>query len=74
MALMSKLFSLKALVLIWFVASGLVAVFKSPMTFATGALLVMVALVVPAVAILLSKGHPSTVAEVLNRVERSSTR
>lgn len=53
----------------------LLAVFKSPMTFTNGVLLLMVALVVPAVVtILLWKDRPSTVAEVLNRVERSSTR
>lgn len=53
----------------------LLAVFKSPMMFTNGVLLLMVALVVPAVVtILLWKDRPSTVAEVLNRVERSSTR
>jgi hypothetical protein len=74
-ALMSKLFSLKALVPIWLVAFGLFAIFKSPMTFANSVLLLIVALVVPAVVtILLWKDRPSTVAEVLNRVERSSIR
>jgi hypothetical protein len=75
MTLISKLFSFKALVPIWLVAFGLVAVSSSPMTFANGVLLLMVALVVPAVvAILLLKDRPSTIAEVLNRVERSSIR
>ena len=73
MTLISKLFSFKALVPIWLLAFALVAVFDPPMTFANGVLLLMVALVVPAVVtILLWKGRPSTVAEVLNRVERSS--
>jgi hypothetical protein len=73
MAFISKLFSFKALVSIWLVAFGLFAVFKSPMTFANGILLLMVALVLPAVVtIFLWKDRPSTVAEVLNRVERSS--
>ncbi len=73
MAFISKLFSFKTLVSIWLVAFGLFAVFKSPMTFANGILLLMVALVLPAVVtIFLWKDRPSTVAEVLNRVERSS--
>jgi hypothetical protein len=75
MTLISKLFSFKALVPIWLVAFGLVAVLQSPMTFADGVLLLMAALVVPAVVtILVWKDRPSTVAEVLNRVERSSIR
>jgi hypothetical protein len=73
MSFISKLFSFDALVSIWLVAFGLFAVFKSPMTFANGILLLMVALVLPAVVtIFLWKDRPSTVAEVLNRVERSS--
>jgi hypothetical protein len=68
---LSKL-SLKALIPAWLAAFGLIAVFLSPMTFATGVLLVMVGLVVPAVTILLWKDQPLTVAEVLNRVERSA--
>jgi hypothetical protein len=42
------------------------------MTFGTGILLLIVGLVVPAVTILLWKGQPATVAEVLNRVEASA--
>ena len=75
MTIISKLFSFKALVPIWLVAFGLFAVLTSPMTFANGVLLLMVALVVPAVVtILWWKDRPATVAEVLNRVERSSIR
>jgi hypothetical protein len=75
MTLISKLFSFKALVPIWFVVFALVAVLQSPMTFANGVLLLSVALVVPAVVtVLVWKDRPSTVAEVLNRVERSSIR
>jgi hypothetical protein len=74
MTRLSKLFSPKTLVPVWLVAVGLVAVFVSPMTPATGALLLMVALVVPAVVFLMRKDRSSTVAEVLNRAERSSTR
>jgi hypothetical protein len=69
---LSKLLSFKALIAVWLATFGLVAVFVSPMTFATGALLVMVGLVVPAVTILLWKDPPPTVAEVLNRVEQSA--
>ena len=73
MALISKLFSFKTLVPIWLLVFALVAVFNPPMTFANGVLLLMVALVVPVVVtILLWKDRPSTVAEELNRVERSS--
>jgi hypothetical protein len=73
MTLISKLFSFKALVPIWLLVFALVAVFNPPMTFANGVLLLMVALVVPVVVtILLWKDRPSTVAEELNRVERSS--
>ena len=72
MTLISKR-SFKAFVPIWFVAFGLFAVLQSPMTFANGVLLLMAALVVPAVVtVLVWKDRPSTVAEVLNRVERSS--
>jgi hypothetical protein len=75
MAFISKLFSFKALVSIWLMAFGLFAVFQSPMTFADGVLLLIVALVGPAVVtILLGKDRPSTVAAVLNRVERPSIR
>jgi len=64
MALISKLFSFKALVPIWLLVFALVAVFNPPMTFANGVLLLMVALVVPVVVtILLWKDRPSTVAK-----------
>ena len=72
---LSKFLSLKALIPVWLAAFGLVAVFVSPMKFATGVLLLMVGLVIPAVTILLWKDQqPPTVAEVLNQVERSSTK
>ena len=69
---LSKLPSLKALIPVWLAAFGLVAVFVSPMTFATGILLLMVGLGVPALTILLWKDQPATVAELLNRVEASA--
>lgn len=73
--LLSKFLSLKTLIPIWLAAFGLIAVLLSPMTFATGILLLIVGLVIPAVTILLWKDQqPPTVAEVLNQVERSSTK
>jgi hypothetical protein len=71
---MSKLLSHKAIISIWLAAFGLFAVFESPMTFATGVLLLIIGLMVPAVVLLLWKDHPPTVAEVLNRVEASGTK
>jgi hypothetical protein len=69
-----KLFSLKTLFPIWLLGCGLFAVFGSPMTLATGALLLMVGLLAPAVVIrLLWQDHSPTVAEAVNRTEGSST-
>ena len=44
----SKFLSLKVLIPVWLAAFGLIAVSVSPMTFATGVLLLMVGLVIPA--------------------------
>jgi hypothetical protein len=72
MVFLRRRLSLKALIPVWLTGFALVAVFVSPMTLATGVLLLMIGLVVPAVTILLWKDQqPPTVAEVLNRVERS---
>ena len=72
---MVKLFSLKTLFPIWLLGCGLFAVFGTPMTLATGALLLMVGLLSPAVVIrLLRHDQSPTVAEALNRAEGSSTR
>ena len=68
---LSKLLSLKVFIPVWLAAFGLVAVLMSPMTFATGVLLLFVGLVIPTVMILLWSDPPATVAEVLNRVEDS---
>jgi hypothetical protein len=69
-----KLFSLKTLFPIWLLGCGLFALFGSPMTLATGALLLMVGLLSPAVVIrLLWQDDSPTVAEALNRAEGSST-
>jgi hypothetical protein len=70
----SRLFSFKVLVPIWLAAFGLVAVLVSPMTFATGVLLLVAGLLVPAVMILLWRDLPPTIAEVLNQVERPAKR
>ena len=73
MTLKSNLFSLKTLIPLWLVAFALIATFAPPMSPTARGLLVMVAVVVSAVVFLLRKDRPSTVAEVLNRVERSSS-
>ena len=71
---MVTLFSLKTLFPIWLLGCGIFAVFGSPTTLATGALLLMVGLLSPAVVIrLLRQDHSPVVAEVLNRTEGSST-
>lgn len=71
---MSKLFSRKAFIPFWIVVCILVAAVVSPMTWATGLLLLVVGTVVPVAAIFLGKAPPPTIAEVLNRAERSATR
>jgi len=71
---LSKLLRLKVFIPVWLAAFGLVAVLISPMTFATGLLLMMVGLVIPTVTILLWSDQPATVAEVLNRVEESANK
>ena len=71
---MSKLFNRKAFIPFWLAACILVAALRSPMTWTTGLLLLIVAVVVPVVAIFLWKAPPPTIAEVLNRVERTTTR
>jgi hypothetical protein len=69
---MSKLFRHKTILSVWLVAFALFAVIESPMTLATGVLLLTIALVVPAIVLVLWKEQPPpTVAEVLNRVEAS---
>jgi len=71
---MVKLFSLKTLFPIWLLGCGIFAVFGSPMTLATGALLLMVGLLSPAVVIrLLRHDQSPTVAEALNRADGSSS-
>lgn len=71
---MSKLFNRKAFIPVWLVTCVVIAALITPMTWATGLLLVIVGAVVPVVAVLLWKVPPPTIAEVLNRVERSTTR
>ena len=71
---MSKLFNRKAFIPFWLLACVLFAALNTPMTWATGLLLVIVGTVVPVVAVLLWKVPPPTIAEVLNRVERPTAR
>jgi ABC-type transport system involved in cytochrome bd biosynthesis fused ATPase/permease subunit len=71
---LSKQFNRKAFIQDWLVNCVVIAALTTPMTWATGLLLVIVGAVVPVVAVLLWKVPPPTIAEVLNRVERSTTR
>jgi hypothetical protein len=70
----SKLFSPKVLVPLCLLTCIVLVSLVSPMTWATGLLLLIVGTVVPVVAFVLCKVPPPTIAEVLNRVERSTTR
>jgi hypothetical protein len=70
----SKLFNRKAFIPFWLLACVVFAALRTPMTWSTGLLLVIVGTVVPVVAVLLWKVPPPTIAEVLNRVERPTTR
>ena len=71
---MSKLFNRKAFIPFWLLTCVVFAAFSSPMSWVTGLLLVIVGTVVPITAIFLWKVPPPTIAEVLNGVERSTTR
>jgi hypothetical protein len=71
---MSTLFNRKAFIPFWLLMCILFAGLSSPMSWTTGLLLVIVGAVVPVVAVLLWKVPPPTIAEVLNRVERPTTR
>lgn len=70
---MSMLFSRKAFIPVWLVVFGLFALFESPMTFATGVLVLIVGVAAPAIVLILSKKPSPTVAEVLHHVEASRT-
>jgi hypothetical protein len=71
---LSKLLRHKAILSVWLGAFGLFALFESPLTIATGILLLTIGLVVPVVVVFLWRDHPPTVAEILNRVEASGTK
>lgn len=68
---MSMLFSRKAVIPVWLVVFGLFALFGSPMTFATGVLLLLVGGVATAIVLILWKKPSPTIAEVLHHVETS---
>lgn len=70
---MSKLFNRKAFIPFWLLTCVVFATLNAPMSWSTGLLLVVVATVVPIAAIFVWKVPPPTIAEVLNRVERSTT-
>jgi hypothetical protein len=71
---MSNLFNRKAFIPFWLLTCVVFAALSSPMSWVTGLLLLVVGTVVPIAAIFLWKVPPPTIAEVLNRVERSTTR
>jgi hypothetical protein len=71
---MSNLFNRKAFIPFWLLTCVVFAALSSPMWWVTGLLLLVVGTVVPIAAIFLWKVPPPTIAEVLNRVERSTTR
>jgi hypothetical protein len=70
---MSKIFNRKAFMPFWLLTCAVFAALSSPMSWVTGLFLVIVGTVVPIAAIFLWKVPPPTIAEVLNRVERSTT-
>lgn len=70
---MSMLFRRKAFIPVCLVVFGLFALFGSPMTFATGMLLLIGAIFVPALVLILWKRPSPTVAEVLHDAEASRT-
>jgi len=59
---MSMLFSRTAIILVWLVVFGLFALFGSPMTFATGVVLLLVAGVALTIMLVLWKELPPAVA------------
>ena len=75
---MSTLFSRKVVIPLWLVVVfGLFVLFGSPLTLATGVLLLFVGVVPPAIVLILSKAPPLTlsegIAEELRPVARSRT-
>jgi membrane-bound ClpP family serine protease len=68
---MSILFRRKAIIPVWALVLGLVALFEWPMTWATGVLLLLVGVVPMAVLLILSREPSLTVAEVLQHAETS---
>ena len=71
---MSQLFNRKAFIPFWLLTCVVFAALSTPMSWVTSLLLLIVGTVVPIAAIFLWKVPPPTIAEVLNRVERSTTR
>lgn len=70
---MSMFISRRWIIPVWVVVFGLLALFGSPMTAATGVLLLIVGIVVPAILLILWQEPSPTVAEVLHHVEASRT-
>jgi hypothetical protein len=66
---MSILFNRTAIIPVWIVVFGLLALFWSPLTTTTGVLLLIGAVVAPAIMLVVWKERSPTVAEVLHDVE-----
>ena len=71
---MPFLFRTKAIIPAWIAVLVLVALFKWPMTVATGVLLLLVGIVPAAILLILSREPSLTVAEVLHQTETSQTK
>jgi hypothetical protein len=71
--IMSILFQRKGIVSAWVFFLGLVALAGWPMTWATGVLLLFVAVVPPVILLMLSREPSRTIAEVLHHAEMSPT-
>jgi hypothetical protein len=70
---MLRQFRRTAIIPVWFVVFGLVAVFGPSMTFTTGVYVVVLGTLALTILLALWKAPPSTIAEVLRDVDASGT-
>lgn len=68
---MSILFKRTAIIPVWVVVLGLVALFEWPLTWAMGLVFLFVGVVPPVILLILSREPALTVAEVLHHAETS---
>ena len=69
---MLMLFRREAVIPVWLVVFGLLALSGSSMTFATGVFVLLLGTLVLTIMLILWKAPPSTIAEVLRQVEDPS--